>query len=75
MSRPARFVSPEDSVAHAMVLCQRHRQSGIQVGGPPNLVGMVTREEEPFNRARYGPSSRAASFAGGSHGQTSLTVE
>ena len=34
MSRPARFVSPEDTVAHAMVLCQRHRQSGIQVGEP-----------------------------------------
>ena len=28
MSRPARFVSPDDTVAHAMVLCQRHRQSG-----------------------------------------------
>jgi tRNA nucleotidyltransferase (CCA-adding enzyme) len=45
MSRPARFVSPEDSVAHAMILCQRHRQSGIQVGEPMNLVGMVTRED------------------------------
>jgi tRNA nucleotidyltransferase (CCA-adding enzyme) len=45
MSRPARFVSPEDSVAHAMVLCQRHRQSGIQVGAPSRLVGMVTRED------------------------------
>jgi tRNA nucleotidyltransferase (CCA-adding enzyme) len=45
MSRPARFVSPEDSVAHAMVLCQRHRQSGIQVGEPGRLVGMVTRED------------------------------
>src|SRR4029453_5847079 len=45
MSRPARFVSPEDSVAHAMVLCQRHRQSGIQVGEPSRLVGMVTRED------------------------------
>jgi tRNA nucleotidyltransferase (CCA-adding enzyme) len=45
MSRPARFVSPDDSVAHAMVLCQRHRQSGMQVGEPKNLVGIVTRED------------------------------
>lgn len=45
MSRPARFVSPDDTVAHAMVLCQRHRQSGIQVGDPGELVGMVTRED------------------------------
>jgi tRNA nucleotidyltransferase (CCA-adding enzyme) len=45
MSKPARFVSPEDSVAHAMVLCQRHRQSGMQVGDPGGLVGMVTRED------------------------------
>jgi tRNA nucleotidyltransferase (CCA-adding enzyme) len=45
MSRPARFVSPDDTVSHAMVLCQRHRQSGIQVGEPGRLVGMVTRED------------------------------
>jgi tRNA nucleotidyltransferase (CCA-adding enzyme) len=45
MSRPARFVSPDDSVAHAMVLCQRHRQSGMQVGEPKILVGVVTRED------------------------------
>jgi tRNA nucleotidyltransferase (CCA-adding enzyme) len=45
MSRPARFVSPDDTVAHAMVLCQRHRQSGIQVGEPKRLVGVVTRED------------------------------
>ncbi len=45
MSRPARFVTPTDTVAHAMVLCQRHRQSGIQVGEPTNLVGIVTRED------------------------------
>jgi tRNA nucleotidyltransferase (CCA-adding enzyme) len=45
MSRPARFVSPEDSVAHAMVLCQRHRQSGIQVEEGGRLVGLVTRED------------------------------
>jgi tRNA nucleotidyltransferase (CCA-adding enzyme) len=45
MSRPPRFVSPEDTVAQAMVLCQRHRQSGIQVGEPERLVGLVTRED------------------------------
>jgi tRNA nucleotidyltransferase (CCA-adding enzyme) len=45
MSRPARFVGPDDTVAHAMVLCQRHRQSGIQVGDERNLVGVVTRED------------------------------
>ena len=45
MSRPPRFVSPDDTVSHAMVLCQRHRQSGMQVGEPMRLVGMVTRED------------------------------
>jgi tRNA nucleotidyltransferase (CCA-adding enzyme) len=45
MSRPPRFVSPDDTVSHAMVLCQRHRQSGMQVGEPRGLVGMVTRED------------------------------
>jgi tRNA nucleotidyltransferase (CCA-adding enzyme) len=45
MSRPARFVAPEDTVAHAMVLCQRHRQSGIQVEEEGRLVGLVTRED------------------------------
>jgi tRNA nucleotidyltransferase (CCA-adding enzyme) len=45
MSRPPRFVSPDDSVAHAMALCQRHRQSGIQVGEPGALAGIVGRED------------------------------
>jgi tRNA nucleotidyltransferase (CCA-adding enzyme) len=45
MSRPARFVSPDDTVAHAMVLCQRHRQSAMQVGEPRELAGIVTRED------------------------------
>ncbi|HXV96151.1 MAG TPA: CBS domain-containing protein [Gaiellaceae bacterium] len=44
MSRPARFVGPETPVAEAMVQCQRHRQSGILVGGPARLEGHVTRE-------------------------------
>ena len=45
MSRPPRFVSPDDTVSHAMVLCQRHRQSGMQVGEPRRLAGVVTRED------------------------------
>src|ERR687891_1389853 len=45
MSQPVRFVSPDDSVAHAMVLCQRHRQSGILVGENGTLMGVVTRED------------------------------
>lgn len=45
MSRPARFVSPDESVSHAMVLCQRHRQNGVQVGDAGQLVGVVTRED------------------------------
>lgn len=44
MSRPARFVAPDDTVAQAMVLCQRHRQSGIFVAEDERLVGLVTRE-------------------------------
>ena len=32
MSQPVRFVSPDDSVAQAMVLCQRHRQAGSSWG-------------------------------------------
>ena len=45
MSRPARFVAPDDAVADAMILCQRHRQSGIQVGSERELVGVATRED------------------------------
>lgn len=45
MSKPARFVAADDSVAHALVVCQRHRQSGIHVGEPHALVGMVARED------------------------------
>jgi tRNA nucleotidyltransferase (CCA-adding enzyme) len=44
MSRPARFVGLESTVSEAMVLCQRHRQSGIFVGDERNLAGLVTRE-------------------------------
>ena len=44
MSRPARFVAPDETVSQAMVLCQRHRQSGILVEEDERLVGLVTRE-------------------------------
>jgi tRNA nucleotidyltransferase (CCA-adding enzyme) len=45
MSRPPRFVDPDDTVAHAMVVCQRHRQSGVLVGDEEHLEGVVTRED------------------------------
>ena len=45
MARPARFVSPDDSVASAMVACQRHGQSGILVVDGDQLVGAVGRED------------------------------
>jgi tRNA nucleotidyltransferase (CCA-adding enzyme) len=45
MSTPPRFVAPDDTVAHAMALCQRHRQSGVEVGDARELIGVVTRED------------------------------
>ena len=45
MSRPARSVSPDETVARAMVACQRHRQSGILVVEGRRLVGAVARED------------------------------
>ncbi len=45
MSRPPRFVGADDTVARAMVECQRHRQSGILVGEGSRLVGVVSRED------------------------------
>ena len=45
MSRPARSVGPDESVAHAMVVCQRHAQSGILVVEDGSLVGAVGRED------------------------------
>jgi tRNA nucleotidyltransferase (CCA-adding enzyme) len=45
MSKPARSVSPDETVAHAMVSCQRHRQSGILVTDGGRLVGAVSRED------------------------------
>src|SRR5437867_818356 len=45
MSTPARTVSPEETVARAMVLCQRHGQSGILVAHEGQLDGVVSRED------------------------------
>jgi tRNA nucleotidyltransferase (CCA-adding enzyme) len=45
MSTPARSVAPADSVRHAMVLCQRHGQSGVFVAEDGHVVGAVSRED------------------------------
>jgi tRNA nucleotidyltransferase (CCA-adding enzyme) len=45
MSTPPRSISPEETVARAMVACQRHRQSGILVIEEGHLVGVVSRED------------------------------
>ena len=45
MSRPARCVSPQETVARAMVACQRHRQSAVLVADEGRLVGVVSRED------------------------------
>jgi tRNA nucleotidyltransferase (CCA-adding enzyme) len=45
MSRPARSVSPDETVSRAMVACQRHAQSGILVIEDGQLVGAVSRED------------------------------
>jgi tRNA nucleotidyltransferase (CCA-adding enzyme) len=45
MSRPARSVSPDETVSRAMVTCQRHAQSGILVLEDGRLVGAVSRED------------------------------
>jgi len=45
MSRPARSVAPGESVRAAMVLCQRHGQSGVFVAEDGRLVGAVSRED------------------------------
>jgi tRNA nucleotidyltransferase (CCA-adding enzyme) len=45
MSTPARSVSPDETVAHTMVRCQRHRQSGILVIERGRLAGVVARED------------------------------
>jgi tRNA nucleotidyltransferase (CCA-adding enzyme) len=45
MSKPARSVTPDETVARAMVACQRHNQSGILVTDAGRLVGAVSRED------------------------------
>jgi tRNA nucleotidyltransferase (CCA-adding enzyme) len=45
MSTPPRFVAPGDTVREAMVLCQRHGQSGVFVVAEGRLVGSVGRED------------------------------
>ncbi len=45
MSKPARVVSPSDTVADAMALCQRYNQSGVLVTDGDKLVGSVARED------------------------------
>ena len=45
MSQPARTVSPTETVAEAMTLCQRYGQSGVLVLDDGRLVGSVGRED------------------------------
>src|SRR3984893_16495721 len=45
MSSPVRSVAPDETVAHAMVACQRYAQSGILVIQGGRLVGSVLRED------------------------------
>ncbi len=45
MSSPARTVGPDETVARALVACQRHGQSGILVVEDERLVGVVGRED------------------------------
>jgi tRNA nucleotidyltransferase (CCA-adding enzyme) len=45
MARPVRSVAPDELVSKAMVLCQRHSQSGILVTERGRLVGAVRRED------------------------------
>ena len=45
MSRPARTISPDETVSRAMVACQRFGQSGILVAAGDELAGAVSRED------------------------------
>jgi tRNA nucleotidyltransferase (CCA-adding enzyme) len=45
MSSPPRAVSPDETVARALVACQRHGQSGILVAEDDRLLGAVGRED------------------------------
>jgi tRNA nucleotidyltransferase (CCA-adding enzyme) len=45
MSTPARTVGPDETVANALVTCQRYGQSGILVADGDRLEGVVGRED------------------------------
>jgi tRNA nucleotidyltransferase (CCA-adding enzyme) len=45
MSGPVRSVAPDETVAHAMVTCQRYGQSGVLVLEDGRLAGSVARED------------------------------
>ncbi len=45
MASPPRTISPDETVARAMRICQRHRMSGILVVDEGRLVGVVGRED------------------------------
>jgi tRNA nucleotidyltransferase (CCA-adding enzyme) len=45
MSKPARTVAPDETVARAMVACQRFGQSGILVAEGDDVRGAVDRED------------------------------
>src|SRR5262249_30839376 len=45
MSKPVRSVEPDETVAKAMIACQRHGQSGILVTEDGRLIGAVSRED------------------------------
>ncbi len=45
MSKPARYVGPDETVAHALVVCQRYGQSGVLVVDEGKLIGAVGRED------------------------------
>jgi tRNA nucleotidyltransferase (CCA-adding enzyme) len=45
MSRPVRTIAPDETVARAMVACQRFGQSGILIADGEKLAGAVSRED------------------------------
>jgi tRNA nucleotidyltransferase (CCA-adding enzyme) len=45
MSTPARCVGPDETVAHALVVCQRYGQSGVLVADQGKLIGAVARDD------------------------------
>jgi len=45
MSTPPRAVAPGETVRNAMVLCRRHKQSGVFVAEDGHVVGAVRRED------------------------------